>query len=419
MNWFKNIFGTNTVDEIITYINHQLNGTAKYNDYTNDFKKLNAIFSNHALLKVICLQCDLFSLGKIKVYQNNKNIENDPFLLMLKNPNPFQKQSQFLWDVMFWNMIGNTYNYCESKIVSEDNNLYILQNNKIKFPEKMINFKDKIVLSSDAKKSINDLEIVYNYEDGTSTKFKWGNIIHIPDLTNGSGNWFRGGSRIDALYKIISNSEEAIDALNINLRFSGKFLVAGKTDPDNISQPPMGEPEKQDIETKVNGPKKVHAVKSMVDIKRFVDNVGSQKLDEISLSQYYLIGLAYGIPKDVLEAFASSTFENQEKARGAFVSYCLQPKGNSFFESHATFFGYDNSGKTIIIDWEHLPFMQVFAKERAEIGKMKSETLLNLVKCGVKLEEINKLLDLNLTELDYEAVKRTNENGALQTNSAK
>ncbi|MCY7291338.1 MAG: phage portal protein [Ferruginibacter sp.] len=418
MNWLTKFFSLNTVDEIATYVNHQLNGSAKYNDYSNDLHKLNVIFSNHALLKVFCLQCDLFSLGKIHVYKEGERIQNDPFLLMLKNPNPFQKQSQFLWDVMFWNMVGNTYNYCESKTVSEDNSLYILQNNKIKFSQNMLNFKDKIVLSKTTKNTIENLEIEYNYEDGSQTKLKWGNIIHIPDLTNGSGNWFKGGSRIDALYKIITNSEDAMDSLNINLRFSGKFLVAGKADPENTYSTPMGEEEKQDIETKVNGKKNVHAVKSMVDIKRFVDNVGAQKLDELQLSQYYLICLAFGIPKDVAEAFNSSTFENQEKARGAFVSYCLQPKGNSFFESHATFFGYDKIGKSIVIDWEHLPFMQVFAKERAETQEIKSKTLLNLVKCGVKIEEINKLLGLNLTQIDYESIKRKNEIGSVQTDTA-
>ena len=196
-----------------------------------------------------------------------------------------------------------------------------------------------------------------------------------------------------------------MDALNINIRYSGKFLVAGKSDPDNMSQLPMGEPEKTDIETKINGRKSVHAVKSMIDIKRFVENIANLKLDEINLNQYFLIGTAYGIPKDVLEAFNSGTYENQEKARGAFVSYCLHPKGKLFFEGHSAFFGYDILGKSIVIDWEHLPFMQVFAKDRAETLKLQTESLLNLITAGVKLDEINKMLDTEFTELDYESAK--------------
>jgi len=409
MSWFRNILGLGFLDDIITSINRQIDGTAEYGNISSDFQKLNAVFSNPALLKVIALQCDLFSLGEVYVYKDGRIVENDPFLEMIKKPNIFQKKSQFLWDVMFWNMIGNTYNYCESKLVSPDNNLYILENNKMEFPIEMLKYRDKIVLSKSVKKQIDNFSVKYIYADGSATDLKWGNIIHTPDLTNGTGNWFRGASRIDSLYKIISNSEASMDALNINIRYSGKFLVAGKSDPDNTSQLPMGEPEKTDIETKVNGSKSVHAVKSMIDIKRFVENIAALKLDEINLNQYFLIGTAYGIPKDVLEAFNSGTYENQEKARGAFVSYCLQPKGKLFFEGHSAFFGYDVLGKSIVVDWEHLPFMQVFAKERAETLKIQTESLLNLMKAGVKLEEINEMLDTEFTELDYESAQRTTQ----------
>jgi len=410
MNWFRNMLGLGFLDDLTTSINRQIDGTAEYGNISSDFQKLNAVFSNPALLKVIALQCDLFSLGEVYVYQDGKVVGNDPFLEMIKKPNPFQKKSQFLWDVMFWNMIGNTYNYCESKLVSADNNLYILENNKIKFPVEMLKYRDKIVLSKSTKSQIDNFDVEYIYADGSATYLKWGNIIHMPDLTNGAGNWFRGASRIDSLYKIISNSEASMDALNINIRYSGKFLVAGKSDPDNMSQLPMGEPEKADIETRVNGKKSVHAVKSMIDIKRFVDNAASLKLDEINLNQYFLIGTAYGIPKDVLESFNSGTYENQEKARGAFVSYCLQPKGKLFFEGHSAFFGYDILGKSILIDWEHLPFMQVFAKDRAETLKVQTESLLNLMKAGVKMDEINEMLDTEFTELDYESAQRTTQN---------
>jgi hypothetical protein len=402
MSWLKRILG---LDEITTFINSQLNGTAQYNDYSSDIKKLECIFSNPALMKVFALQCDLFSLGKVYVYKDGKEIENDPYLSMLKKPNYFQFQSQFLWDMMFWNMVGNTYNYCESKIISDDNNLYILENNKIQYPYNIRQFQDKIILSKQEKQNFDNLKLKYTYADGSSTDILWSNIIHTPDLTNGTGNWFRGASRIDSLYKIISNSEASMDALNINIRYSGKFMVAGKADPDNVSQIPMGEIEKIDIETKMNGRKSVHAVKSMIDIKRFVENIAALKLDEIGLAQYFLIGTAYGIPKDVLETFNSGTYENQEKARGAFVSYCLQPKGKLFFDGHAHFFGYAQQNKEIIIDWEHLPFMQVFAKERAETDYIKTKSLVNLAKLNISIDEINSTLDTNFSSIDYIAAQ--------------
>src|SRR5690606_1977178 len=104
------------------------------------------IFSNPALLKVVSLQCDMFSLGKVYVYKDGKSIP-DPFLEMIKKPNPFQRETQFKWDFMFWNMIGNSYVYADSYIPTANNKLYILENHKIKFPTEMESYKDKIILS--------------------------------------------------------------------------------------------------------------------------------------------------------------------------------------------------------------------------------------------------------------------------------
>lgn len=420
MNWAQRTLaswiGLGGLDEVVRYANAQLSGTADYSNISSR-TKLEIIFSNPALLKVFSLQCELFSLGKIYVYdKNDVEIPNDPFLEMIKKPNPFQTEAQMKWDFMFWQMVGNSYHYIESKFVDPDNKMYFLDSYKIQRPVEMGKWRDRIVLTKGQEDEINNTQVEYQYADGDSVKLKWGNIIHIPDLTNGTGDWFEGKSRIDALVKIIANSEHALDAKNINLRFSGKFLVAGQADPKDTSVEglPMNEVEKQDIETKMNGIKSVHAIKSMIDIKRFVENIGNLKLDESYLASYYAIGMAYNIPKDVLEAYESGTFENQEKARGAHVSYCLQPKGDVWFESHADFFGYGKEGKRIVMDWEHLPFMQVFAKDRAETNKIVSETVVNYVKLGLPIDEINSLLDLDLKDIDYERAERT---GRTQSNN--
>jgi len=412
MNWLQrniaSVFGINALDDVLMYVNNEINGTTNYKSVTSDLSKLQVIFSNPAVLKVICLQCDLFSLGKVYVYENGKALETDPFLEMIKNPNPFQDESLFKWSWMFWHMVGNSYVYADSYIATPENKLYVLENHKMKFPTEMMTWQDKIVLSKTSIDIINNFNIDYDYSDGTSQKLQWKYIIHNPDITNGVGNWFGGNSRLDALYKIISNSEAALDAKNINVRYSGKFMIFGAADPKNIGIEGLGlsTVEQQDIETKINGRKNVHAIKSMAEIKRFVSDIAALKLDDCYLNDYFLIGSMFNHPKDVLEAFNSGTYENQEKARGAFVSYCLQPKGNNWFASFANFFNY--KGKEILIDWEHLPFMQVFAKERAETEKIKSETLLNYMKAGVNKDQINEMLDLKLTELNYTTATATN-----------
>lgn len=428
MNWFQNlgasIFGLNKyLDESVTGPDDYfiLDPNSDFGQYSTDALKIGVVFNNPAVLKVFKLQCDMFSLGKVYVYRKGKSIEDDPFLDLINNPNPFQQRSQFLWDYMFWKMIGNAYCYVDSdSVLSESNKLYFLDSSKIQFPDKLREYKDRLIFSKEAERMINDQEITYTYEGNTAQeKIKWGKISHVSDLSNGTGNWFKGRSTIDALYEIISNSKASVKSKNINVRYLGKYMVAGQADPKDVTKTPLGDQEKQDIESKMNSRKVVHAVKSMIDIKRFVeraDVIGA--LDASYWDDYFKIGSEFGIPRDVLEAsLKGATYDNQQEARGAHVEYTLSPAGEQLMNSFNKRFGYKN--KTILMSWDHLSFMQVFAKRKAETDKIKSDTLLNLMKAGVKEEEINSFLDTEFTELDYEPAKRSttsNNNGQAATN---
>lgn len=389
-----------------------LDPKSEFDSGQTDLFKLNAVFNNPAVLKVFKLQCDMFSQACIYVYnKDGVSKKNDPFLRLIENPNPFQQKSQFLWDYMFWKMLGNAYCYADSDVPSDNNKLYFLDSSKMTFPDAMRKYQDMIVLSNDTMNKINDIEIEYRYSAGDTTKFKWGKITHIADLSSGTGNWFRARSVINSLYEIIANSRHSVSSKNINVRYAGKYMVAGESDPSNITQMPLGEGEKQDIEQKMNGVKTVHAFKSMIDIKRFVEQsaiIGD--LDKSYWDDYFKIGSLYGIPGEVLEAFTKggATYENQEKARGAHVDYTLAPAGEQLANAFEKRFGYTD--KDIVFSWDHLPFTQVFAKDKATTDKLKSEALINYMKAGVTIDEINATLDTEFTELNYDTANKANNN---------
>jgi hypothetical protein len=106
----------------------------------------------------------------------------------------------------------------------------------------------------------------------------------------------------------------------------------------------------------------------------------------------------------VLEAYNSATYENQEKARAAHVNYTLEPKGEQFMDGFETYFGYREKKKKIDISWDHLPFVQVFAKEKAETQKLTIENLTSLLALGVDIEQANKFLG---TEFEIEEPEPT------------
>jgi hypothetical protein len=347
-----------------------------------DADKLKVVTNNPALLKVISLDCDIFSLGKINQYENGKVKEYDFLYSLSKKPNIIQNWTQFNWDYKFWlNIFGVAYLYNpnNSNVISDNNSLQWLNPCNIVWEATTINKLKKFFFSNANYKEVLKNTIRYRFDNGESKLIRLDEIVPFYDLTNaGNQNPISGYSRIDALYKIIQNSELALDAKAINLEFAQKYLVAGKADPDNVSQLPMSDPEKVSIEQSVRSNKKVHAVKSMIDIKRFVEDIGKLKLDESFYNDYFMFGTMYNIPREILDAnLRGSTYENQEKAMARLVEYCLTPKGQmltDWFESQFDL-------QDIRISWKHLMFNQVFEKERAE-------------RVGLQLDNIQKAKDL-------------------------
>src|SRR5690606_32648100 len=132
-------------------------------------------------------------------------------------PNMFQNRNQFLFDFMFWKMIGNAYAYIESHLIENKNNKgYFLDSEQMNFSPEFDKYRDAIVLSKSMQESINNLEIIYQYHSGGSMSMRWKNILHVPDFSGGSGNWFKGRSKLDALFEVICNSSEALKSKNIN-----------------------------------------------------------------------------------------------------------------------------------------------------------------------------------------------------------
>lgn len=209
MSWFTKFFGLNTqIKEAVKsgfFPWHFLGIGPQFNDYTKDAEKIAAIFSNPALLKIFSLQCDLFSLGKPYVYNKKGVLQPDDIAVKrITNPNPMQDTSQWLWCYMFWKMAGNAYLYMESDLIERDNApMYWLENHKIEWPASMDKEKDKLILSQAKLNRLLETPIIYRYEDGTTQEFPLKKIICIQDLTNGVGNWFKGFSKIDSLYKVV------------------------------------------------------------------------------------------------------------------------------------------------------------------------------------------------------------------------
>ena len=276
--------------------------------FKSDKQKIDVILSNPAVLKVFALNCDLFSMGKI-----NTPSTIDFLYTQRKKPNFKQNWTQFLWDYMFYNQLGTAYLWTPNGQLNENSPIQWLNPANMDFDSSLVDKLNSLVLSKITYKEV--MKGVVKYKIGNTSKLiPLSEITPFYDLTNSvSDNDFKGISRLDALYKIVANSENALDAKAINLEFSRKFIASSKS--ESLESVNMTSDEKQSIENVVRSNKAVHAIKKPIDIKRFVDDIARLKLDECFYNDFFMVGSMYGIPRDVLEAnLKSSTYENQEKA---------------------------------------------------------------------------------------------------------
>ena len=367
-----------------------------FTSISTDREKLETILKNPACLKVFKLNCYLASLGKVSEYKNETMFLKNALKTIQKAPNKHQTWKQFFWDYMFYNMLGTAYLWRSNNtnLTASNTSFYWLNPAKITFPNSLETKLDKLDLSD---KTINDQgkeHIRYSFKDGTEKNIPLKEIQPFFDLSNSvSQNWYKGNSAIDALYKVIANHEKGLDAKNVNLDYSKKFLVAGQADPENVDQMPMAETEKRDIETKLSGEKTVHAVKSMIEINRFVDDLAALKLDEAQTADYFTIGSMFNIPRDVLEAYlkGGGTYENQEKGTGKHISYSIQPKMDDLMEWFGGFLGIE-----LRMEYTHLPFMQYVEADKAKTTKTKAEAFKIFLENGLSKDEALKLTGLEL-----------------------
>jgi hypothetical protein len=344
-------------------------------------QKLRMVLASPACMTIFSLQADMFSLGKVNSQPSTPGAKSTPEYLktLRKSPNYKSGWTQFYWDYMFWQMLGTAYLYKPGggRRLDDNNTIEWLNIAKIMWDPTIVQKMIDFIFTKKTYADVTGQKVRYIQSNGKVKYIPLDEITPIHDLSsNMNDNYYVGISRVDALYKIICNSEESLDGKNINVRFSKKWMVSGKQDPNNITELPMAEKEKQDIEDKVENGKSVQANKSQIDIKRFTDNAIKQGFDEMFSADLYLIGKMYNIPRDIIEAYSANsrgaTYENQEKAMVRHIEHSLKPKGEELMDSLESILDID----PIEMSWAHLACYNVFEVEKQNIVKLKLENAI-------------------------------------------
>ena len=351
-----------------------INGATNNIDKLTETQRFRLIMQNPAALKVFKTNCDLFSLGRVET-------ENSQLKKFFDNPNFYQSSSQFLWDYMFWRMLGTSYLRVTSRNLNDNTRGYFLEPHRIKWDNKVLEKLDGMTLTNQSYNELTRLTLEYCHTDGTNEFIPIRDLIINFDLSNGLGNWIKGNSAVDALYKIISNSDATLNAKGVNTKFTHEFMVTGQQNDKDTSFTglQMSNEEVNSIQKSFLKNKTVHPTKSKIDIKRFVDDLNKLGLDSSYLADLELIGGMYSIPRELLGA--ESTYENQEKALFRHVEYAIKPSAKDFKDEFSKYFNINPDDWSI--SYDHLAFMQVVEKDRADGAKIKLDNLRMAQEMGI------------------------------------
>lgn len=367
-NWFYELIGGN------------YNRTLKIQD------KVKFVAESPAVYRAVNYNCETAIQGNINLYNKDGKKISDNYLYQLAlKPNPNQSWTELLAEYAFFKQL-----YEVAYLYQKNGVIYFLNNSECTFTEKTRNEFSTIDFS---KVSVNNrFKGTFKYRTQT---LDLSNLIVIGNYRGASGNWFNSFSKIDALFHVINGTNETIFANNEWLIKAQTFLATGEEDGADMSQtrtsPGMTRGEKDSIQSKLNR-KGTHATQSKITTSPLVSNLGVQRFDEGFSAKHLFICAMLGISKDLAEYLrGGATFENMEKSFGRHIDYTIKPMFQPLLDALELL--YETGDNEFRMEFDHLPFNAVFAKDQSDKRLIDIQALEKSLAIGGLSEK--EIQDLN------------------------
>jgi hypothetical protein len=354
--------------------------------FVNSTKYLDLSLTNPVLMSIIALRCKIYSQMKITHLNSAGNpIENSEVIKLLKQPNYFQSQEDFLFQQMwFLSATGTNYTY-KVNALNTTKSIYNLLPSEIDLQN-----SQKVKSFITTKQELNaygERKIKYKL-DGQTFEIAIKNIIPTYDLANGlsCNSLMNSPSRVSGISKTLENIEENLLSKNVNLKMSQKYLMASQGD-GNEAQ--IQQSDRNDIASKISK-KSLLITNANIKAQHLVSDMKRLFLDEQFSNDALTCLLAFDMSKDILNYFSNgaSTYENKEKAMLDYIQNSIQSDANNTMNSFASSFGLIDKGESLKASFDHMPVMQLVMKTKIETLKLYQETLI-----GYSEAEQRKLSD--------------------------
>lgn len=390
-------------------------------DWTGKLTNLELAQNHPILTPAILFVAKIFSQAELKAYNVKGELkkQEDSLIKLIKDPNPYQTQQDFLETLMFIMIAQGVAIVAKDKIIGFDDpkGLYILNKDLIEWPR---GFNEK-TFRKHTSKSLKQ-EIVYD-KDNENLRYKIEDLMFFYDLPNTlSRNPFTVKSRIDGLRQTLINTMDSLIAKNIILKSNGKELITTKKQGF-----PLSPEEKRDVQSLFNNKfglshsrKRGIVTKAELDWKSLHIALRDLGLDESTKVDGNIVYTALHIPKDILSLEAKKTTYNNFKE--SMVSY-VQNEMQSSLNSMVAVFNKHFKNHNLKGSFEHLPIMQFILLERYDVVMKQAQALRALLTTGIPKEVALEMCgfdkNLELGEIMQETQNNNNSDSNGEENEQK
>ena len=346
------------------------------------------------LRAIIDKRAEMMSANKPCLYNlEGEKIESHWLLDLFRNPNAMQSWSDVVYSLSVQDALySNAFAYCPKRSFDIRNLIVPLPANKIQ-----INLSGKKLQAMDSEDLITNFK--FTYDDDSKETIDWEDMVYL--TTDDGMNIVKPISRIDSLKFPLSNIKAQYHKRNVLLENIGAIGILSTQSNDMGGAIPMTPEEKTTIrndwyrrskdelmitESQVNWQPMSYPTKDLM------------LFEELSADKMAIIDI-FGLSVNLFSTEKGATFSNVRDSIRMVYTDTIIPETQSMYNSLMKQWGLDQE-YYLKADFGHLPVLQVDEKSKAEVTKLKAETLEKIAGLGVNLseEEIRILTSLNNEE---------------------
>lgn len=334
------------------------------------------------LRAVVDKRASMMSANIPKLYDSKGElIENHWLNDLIRTPNATQSWSDVVYSLGVQDALySNCVMYSPQRSFGVRNLIVPLPANNI-----------EIMLSGRKLKQMDKENLIdyfkFTYDSGATERIDWEDALY---LTSADGmNIVKPISRVDSLKFPLSNIQASYKKRNVLLENIGAIGILSAQNTDLGGSIPMTPEERAKIQRDWYKRQKDELIISEANVNWQPMSYPTKDLllfEELTADKLALID-AFGLSYNLFSKTEGTTFTNVRDSIRMVYQDTIIPETQQFYNSLMSQFGLEQEGYYLKACFEHLPILQEDEKEKAEVMRIRTETLRTMAEMGINLNE--------------------------------